>query len=62
MPILWVRSMGITIHYGAIEPSENKVEEMCKLVVQMAKEAGYEYQLVDAEGGWSYTITKNFYT
>ena len=54
--------MGIAINYGAIEPSENKVEEMCRLVVQMARDAGYEYQLVDSEGSWSYTIFTDFYS
>ena len=34
---------------------------MCNFVISKAKEAGYEYQLVDIEGGWSYCVFTNFY-
>jgi len=53
--------MGITIHYSTLETSERRIDEMCSFLVSKAKEAGYEYQLVDVEGGWSYSTLVGFY-
>jgi len=54
--------MGISIYYSALEPSEQKVDEMCSFVVSEAREAGYKYNLVDVEASLFYSTSIDSYS
>jgi len=54
--------MGICINYSALETSERRIDEMCNFIVSKAKEAGYQYKIVDTEGGYSYGVHIDFYS